>query len=199
MADRLALRFQAERAGPLWQWEASTAEAQVQELLDSPRKKIGYWPVLYKFPGFQHVALRGEILTQQRDATLAAMALELYRRRHGTWPGSLDDLTPFPLPNVPLDRFTGEPLRFRLVDGQPLLYSTGVDRDDDGGRAHRMGNDLAQRWEPWVKVKAPPRLVNDGSGQMVRLPPKFDWDWILWPQPVPKLANLLEPGDTESE
>jgi hypothetical protein len=198
MADRLVLRFQAERAGPLWQWDVSTAEAQIQELLGSPYLKLRYWPVLYIFPGFQHVALRGEVLTQQRDATLAAIALELHHRRHGAWPQSLEELTPFPLPKVPLDRFTGQPLRFRLVDGQPLLYSTGVDRDDDGGRAHRMGNDLAQRWEPWAKVITPPRLVNDGFGNLVYLGPKFDWDWILWPQPI-GLPPAPDQDDGDSE
>jgi hypothetical protein len=185
MADRLLLRFQAERAGPLWQWDVSTAEMQVQQLLASPYQRLSYWPVLYIFPGFQNIAMRGEVLTQQRDAMLAALAMQLHRRRHGAWPDTLEELTPFPLPEVPLDRFTGRPLLYRLIDGQPLLYSTGVDRNDDGGRAHRMGNTLAERWEPWAKVNAPPRLVNDGFGNLVYLGPKFDWDWILWPQPLP--------------
>ena len=196
LAERLLLRFQAERAGPLWQWEASTAEAMLDELVESPLGELRYWPVLKLFPGFRHVALQGEILTQQRDATLAALGLELYRRRHGDWPTRLEQLTPFPLPAVPMDRFTGKPLHYRLVDGRPLLYSTGMDRDDDGGRAHRMGNELAQRWEPWVRVSQPPRLVNDGYGNQVLLPPKFDWDWILWPPPLPRQVD--ESGDRES-
>lgn len=183
MAERLLLRFQAERAGPLWQWEESTAEAQVEALRSSPYLRICYWPVLYMFPAFKHVAMQGEALSQQRDATLTAIALELYRRRHNAWPQSLAELTPSPLPTLPIDRFTGQPLCYRLIDGQPIVYSTGVDRDDDGGRAHRMGNDLAQRWEPWKKVSRPPRLVNDGFGRQMWLPAGFDWDWILWPAP----------------
>lgn len=184
MADRLVLRFQAERAGPLWQWQPSTAEEYVQQLLDSPIQRQRYWPVLYSFPGLRHVALRGEILTQQRDAILVAIGLHLYHRRHGQWPRHLDELTPFPLPSVPLDRFSGKLLCYRLVEGKPLVYSTGVDRDDDGGRAHRMGNELAERWEPWTKVVQPPRLVNDGFGKVIKLGKKFDWDWLLWPQPL---------------
>ncbi len=184
MAERLVLRFQSERSGPLWQWEASTAEEQIEKLLNSPHNRIRYWPVLHLFPSFQNLALRGEVLTQQRDAMLTVIALELHRRREGHYPEMLEQLTPSPLPAVPLDRFTGKPLCYRLIDGQPLVYSTGMDRDDDGGRPHRMGNDLAERWEPWKKVSAPPRLLNDGFGGQMLMGPKFDWDWILWPQPI---------------
>jgi hypothetical protein len=198
LAERLVLRFQAERAGPLWEWEESTAETHVEELLASRRKKLEYWPVLYVFPGLRHIALRGEVVTQQRDAILAAIGLELYRRRHGEWPQSLEQLTPFPLPAVPMDRFTGKRLCYRLVDGKPLLYSTGMDRDDDGGRPHRMGNELAERWEPWKRVKSPPRLVNDGFGNLVVLPPKFDWDWILWPAPAPRPESEEDSEDADA-
>lgn len=196
MAERLMLRFEAERAGPLWQWEESTAEAQVGKLRDSAYLRICYWPVLYVFPGLKHVAMQGEVLTQQRDAMLAAIALELYRRQHGSWPESLAALTPLPLPTLPMDRFSGQPLCYRLVNGRPLVYSTGVDRDDDGGRAHRMGNDLAQRWEPWKKVSRPPRLVHDGFGNRVYMPAGFDWDWILWPSPE-SLARQEPDPDSE--
>jgi hypothetical protein len=196
LAERLTLRFQAERAGPLWEWDASSAEEHVLAHLNSPYDKQRYWPVLYVFPGFRHIALRGEVLTQQRDATLTAIGLQLYHRRHDAWPGRLSELTPFPLPRVPQDRFSGKPLCYRLVDGLPLLYSTGMDRDDDGGRPHRMGNSLAERWEPWTKVSQPPRLANDGFGNLVRLGPKFDWDWILWPPPK---APAPSPGDDADE
>jgi hypothetical protein len=41
------------------------------------------------------------------------------------------------LPAVPPDRYDGKPLRYQLVDGKPLVYSIGSDRDDDAGRAPR--------------------------------------------------------------
>jgi hypothetical protein len=195
MAERLVLRFQAERAGPLWQWDESTAESQVEAMQESSYLRICYWPVLHFFPGFKHVAMQGEVVSQQRDAMLAAIALELYHRRHNAWPESLDELTPAPLPTMPIDRFTGQPLRYRLVDGRPMLYSTGVDRDDDGGRPHQMGNDLAQRWEPWRKVSRPPRLGNDGYGKRVWMA-GFDWDWILWPIPgAPAQQDTIDSSD----
>src|SRR5690606_33609427 len=50
MAELLALRYQAERATPMWQWERSSAETQVEQLARFPQR-LRYWPVLYLFPG----------------------------------------------------------------------------------------------------------------------------------------------------
>jgi ABC-type transport system involved in multi-copper enzyme maturation permease subunit len=64
---------------------------------------------------------------------VAALAAERYRRRHGDWPKSLDDLTPGLLEKVPADPFTGEPLRLRRLDDGLVIYSVGADGHDDGG------------------------------------------------------------------
>ena len=100
-----------------------------------------------------------------------AIGLELYRRRAGFWPASLEALVPDLLPTVPPDRFDGNALRYRLVDGRPLIYSIGSDRDDDGGRAPR---DAAGQDEPQQA-----KLVNLAGEPMA------DGDWILWP-PTPR-------------
>lgn len=61
-----------------------------------------------------------------------AIALELYRRRHGAWPATLAELIPDLLPEIPLDRYDGAPLRYRLIQGKPVIYSVGEDGNDDG-------------------------------------------------------------------
>lgn len=38
-------------------------------------------------------------------------------------------------PALSIDRFDGRPLRYRLAEDGPLLYSIGADRIDDGGAA----------------------------------------------------------------
>jgi len=60
--------------------------------------------------------------------------LEVFRREHGKYPESLSELVPQLLPEIPADRITGEPVRFRIVDSEPVVYSVGADRKDDGGR-----------------------------------------------------------------
>ena len=69
-----------------------------------------------------------------RDGIVAGIALELYRRQHGEYPQTLDVLVPQYLPQVPADRINGEAVKYRLVNGKPLIYSVGADHDDDGGR-----------------------------------------------------------------
>jgi hypothetical protein len=99
----------------------------------------------------------------QGEGLRVAIALELYRRERGAYPTSLDVLVPQYLPAVPADRITGEPLCYRLRDGKPLIYSRGVDRDDDGGVA------------PTVDGEPRPQAASVG-GQNV------DGDWILFPR-----------------
>ena len=50
------------------------------------------------------------------DGVLVGIALELYRRQHGDWPSTLDELVPVYLPSVSVDRLTGRPVKYRLTD-----------------------------------------------------------------------------------
>jgi hypothetical protein len=75
-----------------------------------------------------------------RRLLVAALALERYRLGHGSYPASLDALSPELLPSRPLDFMDGAPLRYRHTqDGRFVLYSTGLDCIDDGGICRRPG------------------------------------------------------------
>ncbi len=63
-----------------------------------------------------------------------ALALAVHKAERGAYPASLAALAPGILKMVPADRFSGEPLRYRREDGGYVLYSVGVDLDDDGGK-----------------------------------------------------------------
>lgn len=70
----------------------------------------------------------------QRRVVVTAIALERYRGRHGRYPAALCALAPEFLPAVPVDFMDGRPLRYRLTgDGHFVLYSIGLDGQDDGG------------------------------------------------------------------
>jgi hypothetical protein len=79
-----------------------------------------------------------------------ASALEQFRRAHGHWPESLEELVPAYLREIPKDPFDGRPLRLnRLVDGL-VIYSVGPDGEDNGGtfdqeRWDRQGSDVGLR------------------------------------------------------
>jgi len=41
---------------------------------------------------------------------------------------------------VPIDPYSGKPLRMAIVDGEPVIYSIGKDGRDDGGRIDSRGD-----------------------------------------------------------
>lgn len=169
---------------PLWERGVDRSTELILALQAGPLERFRYILVTVLTPSLTHAAHLAEIATQHRDVTVAAIALELYRREHGHWPESLDALAPRYLPKVPVDRFTGKPLNYRRVGGQPLLYSVGVDRDDDGGRlvAANAGpglklptnrNKAARHWLAPAEIQ---RLRGTEQGR------RYDGDWILWPR-----------------
>ena len=110
-----------------------------------------------------------EFYLGERDGLVVVIALEAYHRRHHAYPKTLAALVPEFLTQVPADRITGEPVHYRLVDGKPVIYSVGADRDDDDGRLAIAPNgktcpSLAVRWGI-APDKAP------------------DGDWMLFPIP----------------
>jgi hypothetical protein len=118
-------------------------------------------------PKLQRSAQIAEQTLGERDGLLVGLALELYHRRHQRYPDTLAQLTPGLLPAVPADRITGEPLKYRLVEAKPLVYSVGVDRIDDWGRLPVQDGhpapDAAAQWGPLAAMV---------SG-----------DWVLYPKP----------------
>jgi len=158
---------EAEKSRPLWRQDARKLDRERARVLGSRVYRARYLPVAAILPALSRFGIEPELVTQERDAVIVAIALELYRRRTGYWPTSLEALVPILLPSVPPDRFDGNPLRYRLVDGKPLVYSVGSDRNDDEGRAPR---NKAGRWDPQRA-----RLVSRNGEEPV------DGDWVLWP------------------
>ncbi len=66
-------------------------------------------------------------------ATVTSLWLNVYRKEHGSYPDSLDQLVPTYLPEVPVDLFDGQPLRYRRLNHGFIVYSIGPDENDDQG------------------------------------------------------------------
>jgi hypothetical protein len=67
-----------------------------------------------------------------------AVALELYRHETGVYPDSLQWLVQDQhIPKVPVDPFSGKPLRYRQKGGTYTLWSVGENLKDDGGAIDR--------------------------------------------------------------
>lgn len=77
---------------------------------------------------------KGLVADVHRDLLLTDIALQRHHRRHGRYPGALEDLVPDFLPAVPVDAMDGRPLRYLPEPGGAfVLWSVGEDQRDDGG------------------------------------------------------------------
>jgi hypothetical protein len=161
-------RAEREFKRPLWQWADSnfTPGADLLHRL-SAIDSIRYGPLVLivgPLPGYY---ASSELLNQERDATLTALALNRFHRRHGKWPEHLTELVPDLPPAVPLDCFSGQPIGYHLAAGRPVIYSVGPDRTDDGGRS------LDEPGAIWV-------IASHVAERDVAEPIPAG-DWILWP------------------
>jgi hypothetical protein len=64
----------------------------------------------------------------------ATLAVRMHRLQHGRYPDRLTQISREWLPAVPVDPW-GQAIRYRLVEGKPVVYSLGPDGKDDGAIA----------------------------------------------------------------
>lgn len=193
MADRRSLvgeynRALAEyeplsgRAFHLWPVDFASPEP-LAGMSEFQRSRYELLDVL--LPALSSAVASGNVATQQREGVLVAIALELHRRRTGSFPDSLSDLAPTLLPSVPVDQYSGGPLGYVLRDGRPVIYSVGVDRVDDGGvpPAGEDGVGRASRWisAPLVAQRLSAERLAASEGRSVPEGEQISGDWVLWP------------------
>jgi hypothetical protein len=163
--DRIMDAYEAALHRPLREQSVPPADAGLKDLRLSTLDQMRYRLLLVMAPSFNRTLVTAERTLARRDGVQIGIALELYRRRHGAWPQALAELSPAMLPAVPVDPITGGPLHYRIVDGRPVVYSVGGDRDDDGGRS------------PLRDGKPDPML----AAEWHNVPPQAEGDWVLFP------------------
>jgi hypothetical protein len=164
---------EAELAKPLREARHVGIERRIQAMANTLTGKLRHMPVMMLTPTLVRTHKTAEQFLGRRDGVLTGIALELHRRHAGTYPMSLNELVPALLPSVPSDRFTGQPIRYKLVDGKPLIYSFGADLNDDDGRMphNDWGVPQPEKAASWPLPSEKPA----------------DGDWILFPEsPKPR-------------
>jgi hypothetical protein len=159
--DRAATNLKLLRRDTDWR-------ALQDEVNTDSRSLIAIGPI----PDFRRMQETVERSLGHRDGLLVAIALEVFRREHGKYPERLSALVPQLLPEIPADRITGEPVRFRIVNSQPVVYSVGADLKDDGGRPARARTSQENRYVPESQIAA---LWDVTPGSTP------DGDWVLYP------------------
>lgn len=175
---------------PMW----DRAELKITEKMEAWSNSwvmmAKYWPIVALMPSFDRIQPAADVATQRRDALLTALAIELFHRRHGRWPASLDEIVPGLLPAMPRDQFDGRPIKYLIQDGGPVLYSVGVDRKDDQGRGPKHDSGLVSNWVSAARVQvilAQEPLRRD----------QIDGDWVLYP-PKPGVVDPPKPPAEEA-
>ncbi len=68
-----------------------------------------------------------------RLLTQLGLAAAAYHSDHGRYPKKLDALVPKYITEIPIDPFSGEPLKMKAMDNGMILYGVGPDLTDDQG------------------------------------------------------------------
>jgi hypothetical protein len=177
-ADRLYAMSEQEMQTPLWQWDVSPLDAELERLNGSVLTRSRYMLLTLVFPAIGKVHRSIEQSRQTRDGVLVAIALETYRRKHGAYPATLEELTPGLLPTIPPDRYDGKPLKYRRVGegsaARPIVYSIGVDRIDDGGRGPKDSRNAPNLFSFKTRANIGVLLADPKQHD------SFSGDWILY-------------------
>ncbi|MBX3316527.1 MAG: hypothetical protein KF902_06645 [Phycisphaeraceae bacterium] len=113
----------------------------------SVKDRLGVAPYKRRLALLDDTALSRSLRTVDAQSRLrlngvnAMIAIERYRAERGDYPETLKELVPSYLISVPIDPWPGQPIGFVRVDpsldvlGRAyLIYSTGIDFEDNGGR-----------------------------------------------------------------
>jgi len=129
-------------------------EAPSKDLLGSQARKI----IPFLRVHVRALDLRARVVATQRGNLTAASILEAHAA-NGEWPADLAAFGP-----MAMDLYCGEPLVYAVRGESFVLYSRGVDADDDGGRHD-------------ARFGAPPPSKKSDQEP----PPDPDGDYVFWP------------------
>ncbi len=159
-------------------------------LREMERDELAWRPLIDVVPNLTSAVGTTFRARAHADAMAALLSAAAYKRDHGDWPESLEQLVPASLPRLPEDPFDpGATIRYRLQDGSPVIWSAGVDGDDDDARrpprpyppgTARVTN-LRARFDPATASVAPtsrrPLVVPLGGPTTSAA----DADWVIFP------------------
>lgn len=112
------------------------------------------------------------------EATRFVIEVERFRLRNGEYPKSVEQLVNAGFNGPPLDIFDARPLRYLFRGGEmPLVYSVGVDREDDGGAPASDGRSTSREMLTELEFKElSPDIRQRMLGDLIYWPPlKSSW------------------------
>lgn len=151
---------------PVWERESTGFDTETARLGTANPMDVGMLMLAMIVPALDKAATASEAINGEVAGTRLVIALQQARLRLGEWPANLAQLDSMGLGPVPVDPFDGNSMRYSLGESGPVVYSIGVDRDDDGGRA-------VSRSRVWLPAEAARRKAASD--------PAYDGDWVFFP------------------
>jgi hypothetical protein len=143
---------------------AKLPEAQQMQRFHEIEGTVRQLPPLARLmaPAMGKVADAAQRTHAQLRCAIVMLAAERYRQQKNRWPASIQALVDEGyLKEVPADPYDGAAIRFKRVPDGFVIYSTGPDKQDDGGHFDRQkflakGTDLGFRLWDVDKRRQPP-------------------------------------------
>jgi len=132
LADRLYGLMDAEAHLPIVT-RPHAIDFEVERMMSSKWQRVRHPVITLMMPALSKASVNRSVGRGVIDGAAVAIALQRWRRAHGEWPDSLEDLVPELLDDVPIDVFDHQPIRYRLDPQGPLVWAVGPDGVDDGG------------------------------------------------------------------
>jgi hypothetical protein len=171
--ERMATRFEEASALPLRDHAKITAADREfhEEVAADP---VGLLLPRVLMPAFGQAARSYAVDRSWRDAMVTTCAALRFRADTGAWPARAEYLVPKYLPAVPLDPWTGTPIRMATDAGGFRMWSTGEDGRDDGGDPGTTDN---ASWggtrATTLALRRDDRDSTNWNGEI----PRIDWVW----------------------
>jgi hypothetical protein len=111
-------------------------------------RQVGNFFLYVLMPSVLPAAIAEQRAAVRLQLTEVAFALAAYRSDHGNYPEQLAQLVPNYVEEVPSDPFAEGDVRYNRRGGEYLLYSLGMNGEDDGGRgwnSEPRGDDIVIR------------------------------------------------------
>ena len=122
-----------ENAGVFFPAKVKDAESVFEKEMQQHQTPENILEIMF-MPSLGRAAEKYAYAQSSTDLARTAIALERFRLAHGSFPDSLDALSPQFIEKIPHDIINGQPLHYRRTDdGQFILYSVGWNETDDGG------------------------------------------------------------------
>ena len=120
------------------------------EMVESLEKYIGELPRARKMTSIMLPALIRSLKAQARleasiNVTRLGIVVEDWYREYGSYPDSLQQIAYWFDGELPVDPFIGDAFRYIVDEDLFLVYSLGVDIEDDGGRHDLVDGDIVWR------------------------------------------------------